>query len=102
MRPLWMLLTLQLLVCAGAWSAPRASATRAEFVRANPCPSTGRARGACPGWEVDHRQPLCAGGADAVANLQWLTVQAHRAKTRGDVRECRRLRRAEPCYPRSK
>ncbi len=37
-----------------------------------PCPSTGEHVGACPGWQVDHVLPLCAGGCDAVRNLQWL------------------------------
>lgn len=24
-----------------------------------------------PGWVVDHKIPLCAGGPDAVTNMQW-------------------------------
>jgi hypothetical protein len=35
-------------------------------------------------------QALCAGGADTPANMQWLTVQDHRDKTRLDVMFCRR------------
>lgn len=42
--------------------------------------------GACPGWNIDHVVPLCRGGADAVWNLQWLTVAQHKLKTRGDCR----------------
>jgi hypothetical protein len=38
---------------------------------------------------VDHRIALCAGGDDAPHNMQWLSVEAHKAKTRIDVRECR-------------
>lgn len=72
-----------------AEAAPRSTSVRAEFVKANPCPATGKTRGKCPGWEVDHRIALCAGGDDAAYNLQWLTVEAHKAKTRIDVRECR-------------
>ena len=34
------------------------------FKRHNPCPSTGERGGKCPGYVVDHIQPLCAGGAD--------------------------------------
>lgn len=67
----------------------RSRAVRAEFMRQAPCPSTGATRGACPGYQVDHRTPLCIGGADRVDNLQWLSVEAHRAKTRSDVRLCR-------------
>ena len=45
-----------------------------------------------PGYEVDHIVPLCAGGADAIYNMQWLSVSAHKRKTRNDVRRCRALR----------
>lgn len=68
----------------------RSAAERAAFVRANPCPATGLRRGKCPGWEVDHIIALCAGGADARENMQWLTVQDHRQKTRIDRRICRK------------
>lgn len=68
----------------------RSAAERAAFVRANPCPVTGLRRGTCPGWEVDHAHALCAGGRDARENMQWLTVQAHREKTRSDRRICRK------------
>ena len=44
----------------------------AEFKRLHPCPSTGKARGACPGWAIDHVIPLAVGGCDAIFNLQWL------------------------------
>ena len=42
------------------------------------------------GYEVDHRTPLCAGGDDDPSNMQLLTKSQHRAKTRGDVKACRR------------
>jgi hypothetical protein len=61
----------------------------------HPCPATGRTRGACPGWHVDHVIPLCAGGADRPNNMQWITREDHRWKTFIDVRECRRTRRKE-------
>jgi len=41
------------------------------FRAANPCPATGKATGACPGWVVDHIKPLCAGGADRPTDMQW-------------------------------
>lgn len=69
-------------------AAPRSRALLREFQRLNPCPSTGERRGACPGWQIDHQQPLCAGGPDAIANLQWLTLSDHAAKTRKDVAAC--------------
>jgi hypothetical protein len=72
-----------------AEAAPRSPAIKAEFRKANPCPATGRKTGACPGWEVDHRQALVCGGADTVDNLQWLPVAEHREKTRAEVKLCR-------------
>ena len=44
--------------------------------------------GACPGYVVDHVKPLCAGGADAPANMQWQTVQDGKAKDRDERRLC--------------
>ena len=67
----------------------RSAAERSAFIRSNPCPATGQRRGACPGFEVDHVQALCAGGVDHHSNMQWLTVAEHRAKTRQDVKACR-------------
>lgn len=80
------------LFATAAQAARRNMAERAAFVRHNPCPETGLRRGACPGWEVDHAHALCAGGPDARTNMQWLTVQAHREKTRHDRRLCRALK----------
>lgn len=73
----------------------RSAAEVLAFKRANPCPSTQERRGSCPGWEVDHIQPLCTGGPDTRANMQWLSVEGHRTKTRQDLRVFRYLRRAE-------
>lgn len=84
-----LLLSGLLLLAAGASAADRSRAVRAEFMRTNPCPSTGATRGPCPGWQVDHWAPLCIGGADAAPNLRWLTIEQHKAKTRQDVRLCR-------------
>ena len=72
----------------------RSPAARAEFVKANPCPANGKTRGACPGWEVDHVVPLKCGGQDDPANMQWLTVEAHKRKTAAEAKNCR--------YPRSR
>ena len=79
------------LVLAGtaAAGADRSRALRAEFMRLNPCPAIGATRGACPGWQVDHREALVCGGRDDLQNLQWLPVAAHREKTRVEVKLCR-------------
>ena len=76
-------------------ASPRSHAARAEFKRANPCPSTGKtsAKAACPGWQIDHVVPLKCGGDDAPTNMQWLTVADHNAKTKAEAKLCRRTTR---------
>lgn len=63
--------------------ASRSWSARSIFRSQNPCPSTGRTSGSCPGWEVDHVIPLACGGADTPRNMQWLTQEANRRK--GDM-----------------
>ncbi len=38
-----------------------------------------------PGYEVDHIVPLARGGADKPSNMQWLTIPAHKRKTRWEL-----------------
>lgn len=64
----------------------RSQAVLHAFQRAHPCPSTGRTTGACPGWVKDHVVPLACGGRDAVANLQWQTTAAAKAKDKWEIR----------------
>lgn len=79
-----------------AAAADRSRALRAEFQRLHPCPSTGKPRGACPGYHVDHREALVCGGRDELRNLQWLPVAEHREKTRVEVKLCRGPAREKP------
>jgi hypothetical protein len=72
-----------------AAAADRSPAVRAEFRKLHPCPATGKQTGACPGWQIDHREALVCGGRDELANLQWLPVAEHREKTRAEVKLCR-------------
>ena len=60
----------------------RSEAAKREFERRNPCPSTGRTSGPCPGYVIDHIQALKHGGADAPGNMQWQTIEAAKAKDR--------------------
>jgi hypothetical protein len=60
----------------------RSSSVRYQFRKANPCPSNASLRGPCAGYAIDHIVPLKRGGADAVSNLQWLTIGAWKEKTR--------------------
>jgi len=58
----------------------RSTAAKDSFKRSHPCPATGSASGACPGYVIDHIDPLERGGADAPSNMQWQTIQAAKAK----------------------
>jgi hypothetical protein len=70
----------------------RSSSQRAAFVRQNPCPATGEARGKCPGWVVDHIVPLCADGPDHPSNMQWQDVESAKAKDSNERQQCRALK----------
>lgn len=80
---------------SGACEARSAAAVRA-FKRDNPCPSTNRITGPCPGHVVDHIEPLCAGGADKPENMQWQTVAAAKVKDKEEWRTCRELKKRAP------
>ena len=84
-----------LLVCALALSGPVDARSKAQvnhFKNTHPCPATGKARGPCLGYVVDHIKPLCAGGADRPSNMQWQTVTDAKIKDRAERAQCRRQR----------
>lgn len=62
----------------------RSASAKAEFQREHPCPSTGKRRGACPGYDIDHTTPLWCGGLDTPENMQWLTKRQHKEKSRNE------------------
>jgi hypothetical protein len=68
----------------------RSRSVAAEFQRKDRCPSTGKTKGACPGYIKDHVKPLCAGGADAISNMQWQTIADAKDKDRWERSICRR------------
>jgi hypothetical protein len=43
-----------------------------------------------PGYIVDHVVPLACGGADALANMQWQTIAAAKAKDKWERKGCKR------------
>lgn len=69
---------------------PRSAAAKRDFQRATPCPANDQRRGPCPGYQIDHVTPLKCGGPDEPANMQWLTVQEHKEKTRFESVLCRK------------
>lgn len=60
----------------------RSKRAKDDFKKQNPCPSTGKTRGSCPGYVIDHVTPLKRGGADAPSNMQWQTTEAAKLKDR--------------------
>ena len=66
----------------------RSPAARSAFEREHPSPATGRNRGDCPGYVIDHVKPLECGGVDAPSNMQWQTVAEGKAKDKTE-RYCR-------------
>ncbi|MFZ6813576.1 HNH endonuclease [Undibacterium sp. Rencai35W] len=59
----------------------------AEFKQQQPCPATGKSKGACPGYVIDHRIALCVGGIDDASNMRWMTTETAKAK---DLWECKK------------
>jgi hypothetical protein len=74
----------------------RSAGAKARFAREHPCPATGRRLTSCPGYVIDHIEPLCAGGEDAPANMQWQTVADAKVKDRWEREFCRRLHSGLP------
>lgn len=81
---------LALTVLTVAQAADRSPAARAEFKRLYPCPATGKASGACPGYVIDHIKALACGGPDEPSNMQWQTVAEAKAKDKWERKECGR------------
>lgn len=66
----------------------RSTKAKRDFQRGQPCPSTWRSAGPCPGYQIDHTVPLACGGPDTPANMQWLSLEAKRQKDRVERRNC--------------
>ena len=52
------------------------------------CGPSGQGSGSCPGYVIDHVNPLECGGADAPSNMQWQTIADGKAKDKTE-RLCR-------------
>lgn len=66
----------------------RSPKAKASFMSQQPCPSTGRVWGKCPGYVVDHVTPLVCGGVDAPMNMQWQTIADGKAKDKWERKAC--------------
>jgi len=60
----------------------RSAKAKYQFKKLYPCPSTGKTKGSCPGYVIDHIKPLKRGGVDDPVNMQWQTKEEARAKDR--------------------
>lgn len=80
------LAVLLLLVSLDASQLPRSRSLIRRFARETGYPN-GR-----PGYVVDHKIPLCAGGPDALPNLQWQELVESKVKDRFELQLCRDLK----------
>src|SRR5262245_17566056 len=66
----------------------RRESAKHDFMVLHPCPVTGRMSGKCPGYVIDHVNPLACGGADDSSNMQWQTKEAAKAKDKWERKGC--------------
>lgn len=66
----------------------RSAKAKAEFRRLRSCPSTGEIRGSCPGYVIDHVEPLCDGGPDTSGNMAWQPIVEAKRKDRVERAVC--------------
>ena len=66
----------------------RSAAAKAEFRRQSVCPATGLHKGRCPGYVIDHINPLACSGADSPENMQWQTISDAKAKDKWERKNC--------------
>lgn len=88
MRRLFVLVSLAAFLCAGlAFAESRHAKIVRQFRELTGFPK-GR-----PGYVVDHRIPLCAGGADTTDNMQWQARSTSYTKDTFERALCRELKR---------
>ena len=68
----------------------RSAKAKHIFAYEHPCPSTGIGEPHCPGYVIDHVNPLACGGLDAPSNMQWQTVADGKAKDKWERKTCGR------------
>lgn len=68
----------------------RSYRAKAEFMRHNPCPTTGKVkvRNGCKGYVIDHIDPLTCGGEDKPYNMQWQTKEEAKIKDKWERKNC--------------
>ena len=66
----------------------RSQKAKANFKYSHPCPSTGRNKGSCPGYIIDHIKALACGGADTPEHMHWQTKSGAKAKDKWERKGC--------------
>lgn len=66
----------------------RSQKAKSIFKFNHPCPSTGRNKGSCPNYIIDHIKPLACGGLDDASNMQWQTKTDAKAKDKWERKGC--------------
>jgi len=64
------ILMLAFVVSLALGKTHRDPAQRAAYMQQHPCPSIGKTKGGCPGYDVDRVKPLSACGPDHPSNMQ--------------------------------
>ncbi len=78
-----------LIACSAEATIKRSEKAKRDFQKISPCPATGKKTGACPGYVIDHINPLACGGADAPFNMQWQSYSSAKKKDRWERKGCK-------------
>jgi len=84
----FLILLLAATSCHAQAEYKRSYKAKSQFKQSHPCPSTGRSKGSCPGYIIDHIKALACGGADHPSNMQWQTKADAKAKDKWERRGC--------------
>ncbi|MFA6213428.1 MAG: hypothetical protein WC714_28585 [Candidatus Obscuribacterales bacterium] len=64
----------------------RIASAKREFKSKTVCPATGEYSQKCPGYWIDFIIPKKCGGSLELKNMQYLSVEEHKKKTRYEIR----------------
>jgi len=84
----WILILMLLMSFSVEAGQHRSYKAKAEFEKQHYCPSTGKPKGRCAGYVIDHIKPLACGGADSPSNMQWQTKEASKLKDKWERKGC--------------